>query len=209
MNYAQLGLNISDQCEYTFEAEDLQLFTQQAEKLIYNSINIPALRKSVNGLLTTGNNTLALPQDFLWSDSFAVEFASGSIGYLLEKQYDFMREAYPNVLATGTPKYYGIVDTNTLRLGPAPDLDYKYTFHYGYYPESIVTAEQTWLGDNFGNVLLNAALVEAARFLKKEQDIIAIYEKLFVDSLQTMKNVVDGRGRQDTYRAGEPRQPAA
>lgn len=209
MNYAELTTNINEEVEYGFEPNQLALLVQQAEKLIYNAVKIPSLRKSTTGTLTTGSNVFTLPADFVWPESFAIETATGDLTYLLDKDYGFMREAYPNNSVTSAPKYYGLVDTETARLGPVPDADYAYTLFYGYYPESIVTASTTWLGDNYGNVLLNAALVEAARFNKQEQDIVAMYEKLFIDSLQSMKNVIDGRRQQDTYRAGEPRQPAA
>lgn len=203
MNYSELTANIEQANEYTFTADQLALFVQQAEKLIYNAINIPSLRKSVTGTLSASSATLTLPSDFIWPDSFMVEDASGNATYLLLKEYGFMREAYPNNADEGTPKYYAIVDDATVQFGPVPDNSYSYTLYYGYYPESIVTAGNTWLGDNFGNVLFNAAMVEAARFLKQEPDILAAYEKMLVDSLQTMKNVIDGRHKKDVYRAGD------
>jgi len=209
MNYSELTADIQEANEFTFEANQLALFVEQAEKLIYNSVHVPSLRKSVTGTLTASTNEFTLPADFVWPESFEIQDAAGNAIYLLDKEYDFMREAYPNNSVEGTPKYYGLIDQSLARLGPVPDLAYDYTLFYGYYPESIVTAGTTWLGDNFGNVLFNASMVEAARFLKQEQDIVANYQQLLIDSLQSMKNVIDGRRRQDTYRRGEPRQPAA
>lgn len=207
MNYTELTTNINEECEFTFPAGQIALFTQQAEKLIYNSVHVPSLRKGATGSLTEGSRFLSTPVDFVWADSLSIDDGAGNFSYLVNKDYNFMREAYPNDSVKGTPKYYGYLDDDTLVVGPVPDAGYVTTLYYGYYPESIVTASNTWLGDNFGNVLLNAALVEAARFQKQEQDIIETYKSMLVDSLQTMKNVLDGKRKQDVYREGQFRQP--
>ena len=205
MNYTELKTNIEDITENSFTDAQLAMFTEQAEQLIYNSVQIPALRKNVTGTTTSGNNYLGTPSDFLWSYSLAVVNGSGVYTFLLNKDVNFMREAYPNPSATGLPKHYAYFDDNTFILGPTPDADYTVELHYGYYPESIVTAGTTYLGDEFDSALLNGALVQAARFMKAEPDLIANYEKLYVQSMTLLRNLGDGKLRKDMYRSGQLR----
>jgi hypothetical protein len=209
MNYTELKINIQDICENSFTDDQLAMFTQQAEQKIYNTVQIPALRKNVTGTLTSGVTYLSAPTDFLYSYSLAVVDGSGAYTYLLNKDVNFLREAYPNPTATGLPKHYAYFDDATFLLGPTPDSAYEMELHYGYYPESIVTAGTTWLGDEFDSALLNGALVEAIRFMKGEQDIVAMYDKLFVQALGLLKNLGDGKLREDTYRSGQVRNPVS
>lgn len=209
MNYTELKANIQDICENTFTDDQLAMFTQQAEQKIYNTVQIPALRKNVTGTLTSGVTYLSAPTDFLYSYSLAVVDGSGAYTYLLNKDVNFLREAYPNPTATGLPKHYAYFDDATFLLGPTPDSAYEMELHYGYYPESIVTAGTTWLGDEFDSALLNGALVEAIRFMKGEQDIVAMYDKLFVQAIGLLKNLGDGKLREDTYRSGQVRNPVS
>jgi hypothetical protein len=205
MNYTDLCANIQDVCENTFTADQLAMFVQQTETKVYNAVQIPALRKNVTGLMTAGNKYLSLPSDFLYVYSIAIEDASGNYVYLLDKDVNFIREAYPSQATAATPRYYAVFDYNSLILGPMPDAYYTTELHYGYYPESIVTASTSWLGDNFDPVLLNGALVEAIRFMKGEPDMVALYEKMFQDSMGLLKVLGDGKLRQDTYRTKQPR----
>ena len=220
MNYASLCTNIQDVIENTFTADQLALFTQQAEQKIYNAVQIPALRKNVTGILTASNKYLATPSDFLSVYSIAVVDGSGKYEYLLNKDANFIRQAYPSPTDTGLPKYYAIFGPTTTNgsppaitnelsfiLGPTPDAAYGVELHYFYYPESIVTAGTSWLGDNFDSALLNAALVEAIRFIKGEPELIAFYDKLFNESLALLKQLGDGKQRQDAYRNGQVRVP--
>jgi hypothetical protein len=209
MNYTELKINIQDICENSFTDDQLAMFTQQAEQKIYNTVQIPALRKNVTGTLTSGVTYLSAPTDFLYSYSLAVVDGSGAYTYLLNKDVNFLREAYPNPTATGLPKHYAYFDDATFLLGPTPDSAYEMELHYGYYPESIVTAGTTWLGDEFDSALLNGALVEAIRFMKGEQDIVAMYDKLFVQAIGLLKNLGDGKLREDTYRSGQVRNPVS
>ena len=209
MNYTELKINIQDICENSFTDDQLAMFTQQAEQKIYNTVQIPALRKNVTGTLTSGVTYLSAPTDFLYSYSLAVVDGSGAYTYLLNKDVNFLREAYPNPTATGLPKHYAYFDDATFLLGPTPDSAYEMELHYGYYPESIVTAGTTWLGDEFDSALINGALVEAIRFMKGEQDIVAMYDKLFVQALGLLKNLGDGKLREDTYRSGQVRNPVS
>ena len=178
------------------------MFTQQAEQKIYATVELPALRKNQTGSMTSGNKYLAMPTGMLYVYSLAV-IDDNTYYYLLNKDVNFVREAYPNPTDTGIPKHYAIFDQNTFILGPTPNDNYAVELHYGYYPESIVTAGTTWLGDEFDSALLNGALIEAIRFMKGEPDIIANYEKLYVQAIALLKNLGDGKLRQDMYRDGQ------
>jgi len=209
MDYAELKQNIQDICEMTFTDEQLAMFTQQAEQKIYNTVQIPALRRNVTGTLTAGNTYLQTPTDFLYSYSLSVIDASGAYNFLLNKDVNFMREAYPNPTDTGLPKHYAYFDDDTFIVGPAPDSSYSSELHYGYYPESIVSADTTWLGDEFDSALLNGALIEAIRFMKGEPDLVAMYEKLYLLAITLLKGLGDGKLREDTYRSGQFRIPVS
>ena len=206
MTYTELKTNIADICENSFTDAQLALFTEQAEQKIYNAVQFPALRKNVTGRTQADNQYLTVPvSDFLYTYSLAVIDSNGSFTYLLNKDVNFIREAYPIPATTGLPKHYAYFSKTSFLLGPTPTNIYDVELHYGYYPESIVTAGTTWLGTEFDSALLNGALVEAIRFLKGEQDVVAMYDKLYSDSMLLLKNLGDGKLRADTYRSGQPR----
>lgn len=212
MNYTELKTAVEDYTENTFSATDFATMTELAEQRIYNSVQLPALRKNVTGTLTSGNQYLAAPLDFLSVFSLAVIDASGNYEYLLNKDVNFIRASYPNPATTGTPKYYALfgpdssaVTELTFILGPTPNAGLTAELHYFYYPVSIVVNSTSWLGDNFDSVLFNAVMVEAARFMKQEQDIVAEMDKQYVQSLTLLKNLGDGKNRQDAYRSGQVR----
>jgi hypothetical protein len=209
MNYTELKANIEDICENSFTEDQLAMFVQQAEQKIYNSVQIPALRKNVTGNLTSGIKYLSTPSDFLYSYSLAAIDGSGNYTYLLNKDVNFIREAYPGSSPTGFPKHYAYFDDNSFILGPTPDAAYGMELHYGYYPESIVTAGTTWLGDEFDSALLNGSLVEAIRFMKGEQDMVNTYNQMYVLAIGLLKNLGDGKLRQDAYRSGQVRNPVS
>jgi hypothetical protein len=209
MNYTELKTNIEDICENSFTDDQLAMFTQQAEQKIYNTVQIPALRRNVTGTLTASNKYLSSPADFLYSYSLAVIDGSGVYHYLLNKDVNFMREAYPNPTSAGLPKHYAYFDDDTIILGPTPDSSYSMELHYGYYPQSIVVANNTWLGDEFDSALLNGALIEAIRFMKGEPDIVAMYEKMYLQSITLLKSLGDGKLREDAYRSGQFRIPVS
>lgn len=209
MNYVELKVNVQDICEMTFTEEQLAMFTQQAEQKIYNTVQVPALRRNVTGTLTSGNKYLQTPEDFLYVYSIAVVDSSGAYHYLLNKDVNFLREAYPNPTDTGLPKHYAYFDDDTFIMGPTPDDGYTSELHYGYYPESIVTAGTTWLGNEFDSALLNGALLEAIRFMKGEPDMIATYEKMYLQAITLLKSLGDGKLREDAYRSGQFRVPVS
>ena len=215
MNYTQLKAAVEDYVENTFSATDFATMTDLAEQKIYNTVQLPALRKNVTGTLSQGNQYLTTPGDFLSVFSLAVfPTAGGDYTYLLNKDVNFIRESYPNPTTQGVPRYYALfgpvynLPTElTFILGPTPSAGLTAELHYFYYPQSIVTAGTTWLGDNFDSALFNAVMVEAARFMKAEQDIVQLYTSQFNDSILLLKNLGDGKNRQDAYRSGQVRNP--
>ena len=208
MNYTELKANVEDICEQTFTADQHAMFAEQAEQKIYSTVQIPALRKNQTGTLTTGNKYLTMPSGMLYVFSLAI-ISGNDYTYLLDKDSNFIREAYPNPATTGTPQHYAIFDETSFIIGPTPDANYAAEIHSGYYPQSIVTAGTTWLGTNFDSALLNGTLVEAIRFQKGEPDMVALYEKMYVQALALLKNLGDGKLREDTYRSGQVRREVA
>lgn len=214
MNYAELKISIADICENTFTEEEYALFTKQAEQRIYNTVQLANLRKNVTGTLSSGNKYLQAPIDFLSTYSVAVVDQAGDYHYLLNKDVNFIRQAYPNASTTGLPKHYAIFgprsdEPNELSfiVGPTPNAAYVVELHYYFYPESIVTAGETWLGDNFDSALLNGALVEAIRYMKGEPDMVKLYQDMYLQSIALLKNLGDGKQRMDAYRDGQVRIP--
>jgi len=213
MNYVELKENIARICENEFTDAEYALFTEQAEQRIYNTVQLANLRKNVTGTLTASNKYLQAPTDFLSVYSLAIyPAAGGNYEYLLNKDVNFIRQAYPNPATTGKPKHYAIFgptsnDVNELSfiVGPTPDASYAAELHYYYYPESIVTAGDTWLGENFDSALLNGALVEAIRYMKGETDLVRFYQDMYVQSIALLKNLGDGKQRADAYRSGQVR----
>lgn len=203
MNYSELTQNIQDICVHTFTADQLAMFVQQAEQKIYNTVDLPAFRKNQTGSLTAGNKYLTMPSNMIYVYSLAIVDGSGNYTYPLNKDVNFIREAYPNPSDTGLPKHYAVFDQNSFIVGPTPDVNYASEIHFSYYPESIVTAGNTWLGDEFDSALLNGALVEAIRFLKGEADMVALYEKMYVQAVGLLVEVGDGKLRGDAYRDGQ------
>ena len=213
VTYTQLQTAVEDTTENTFSATDFATLTRLAEQKIYQTVQLPILRKTDSTLtLTAGNRNLSLPSDFLAAYSLALVLASGAYEFLLNKDVNFMRESYPNPTTQGQPKYYALDGTATtliqkIILGPTPNAALNVELNYFYQPESIVTAGSTWLGNNFESVLINAVLVEAARFMKAEQDIVQLYVSQFNDSMLLLKNLGDGKNRMDAYRSGQVRNP--
>jgi hypothetical protein len=209
MNYTQLSQTIQDYAE-TNEAlfvANIPNFVQFAEERIYNAVQIPAIRKNQIGNFTAGDHYLALPDDYLASFSLAVIDADGNYEYLLDKDVNFIRQAYPSASDDGVPKYYAQFQPYTYLIGPTPDSNYSVELHYYYYPESIVTAGTTWLGDNFETALVYGALREAVIFQKGEQDMVAYYESKYQESLALLKDLGDGKDRRSAYRDGQLRLP--
>ena len=218
MNYTALSNAIQAYTENT-EADfvaNIPVFVQQAEQRIYNSMQFPSIRKNMTGVVSTTSTYLSAPDDYLASYSLAVIDADGNYEYLLNKDVNFIRQAYPKATDTGLPRYYALFGPTvsgstittelTFILGPKPDANYTVELHYYYYPQSIVTASTTWLGDNFDSVLLYGSLVEAYTYMKGETDMMALYNQKFMEALALAKRLGDGMERQDAYRSGQFRQ---
>jgi len=212
MNYTELKAAISAYTENTdtsFVAE-IPVFVKQAEQRIYNSVQFPSLRKNTTGTTTASNKYLSAPSDYLASYSLAAVNTDGSYEYLLNKDVNFIRQAYPTPTDTGFPKYYALfgprsdnADELTFILGPTPDAAYSVELHYFFYPTSIVTAATSWLGDNFDTVLLYGSLVEAYTYMKGEADMMALYNGKYTEALGLAKRLGDGLERGDAYRDGQ------
>ena len=211
-NVNNLYLMIQNYCEsseVSFVA-NIPNFVQLAEERIYNTVQLPAIRKNSTGVMTAGNQYLQLPSDWLSIFSIAVINPTNSPGsssqlFLLDKDVNFIRSAYPDPTVQGTPQYYADFDYQTLNLGPTPDVSYAVELHYFGLPTSIVSAGTTWLGNNFGEVLLYGAVREAYLYLKGEDDLAARYEKMYQEGMMLLKQLGDGKDRQDAYRSGQVR----
>jgi hypothetical protein len=224
MNYQELFAQIQTYTENIFPntflangstvtyTDQINTFIEQAEKRIYNTVQIPSLRKNVTGTSTTGNPYLACPDDYLSTYSMAVIDATGNYEYLLNKDVNYIRQAYPDPNATGMPRHYALFGSQYTNLnelafimGPTPNNNYQIELHYFYYPQSIVTSGTSWLGDNYSPVLLYGSLVEAYTYMKGEQDMLAMYNTKYQEAMAQLKRLGDGLERGDAYRDGQAR----
>lgn len=224
MNYAELFETVKGYVENDFpntswtgsdgsttvtltSTEQLNTFIQQAEQRIFNTVQLLELRKSVTGSCTASNKYLSVPADWLASFSLAVVDGDGNYEYLLNKDVSFIRQSFPNPADTGLPSHYAFFDENSFILGPTPDSNYTVELHYFYYPESIVTASTSWLGDNFDSALLYGTLLEAYTFMKGEADVIVEYQKRYDEAMALLKQLGEGKNREDNYRTRQVRYP--
>ena len=220
MTYDELVAAVTDYTENTVPTVDMNLFITQAEQRIYNTVQFPSLRKNVTGFTTASNKYLSCPSDYLSTYSLAIIDADGNYEYLLNKDVNFIRQAYPNPNDTALPKYYAIFGPTTTTdtspvihdelsfiLGPTPDAEYSVELHYYYYPESITVAAdgRTWLGDNFDSVLFYGTLVEAITYMKGEGDMVQLYNTKYQEALALASRLGDGLERSDAYRSGQSR----
>lgn len=188
--------------------EQINTFIEQAEQRIFNTVQILALRKNVTGQVTTNNPFLETPSDWLANFSLAViDPTTGGYEYLLNKDVNYIREAFPFPAVTGKPTHYSYFDENTYLIGPTPNIDYVMELHYFFYPPSIVTAGDSWLGEYFDSVLLYGSLLEAYTFMKGEKDVIDNYVARYNEALMLLKQLSEGKNRQDMYRTQQIRVP--
>jgi hypothetical protein len=201
----QLIQNYTENTESSFVSY-IPTFVQLAEQRIYNAVQIPALRKNQLGTATINIKYLTLPSDWLATFSLSVIDPSTSVQeYLLNKDVEYIREAFPYPASSGKPTHYAQFDVNSLILGPTPDQSYQVELHYYYYPESIVTAETSWLGTNFDTVLIYGTLREAYIYMKGDQDLANMYEAKYQEALEMLKVLGEGKDRRDAYRSGQSR----
>lgn len=207
MTYTELKAAINSYSENSFDTTDIDTFIQQAEQRIFNTVQLPDLRRNQVGNTTSGNKYLTTPSDWLSTYSLAVVNSDNEYTYLINKDVNFIRESFPDTDSAfnGKPEYYAIFDDNTFILGPTPDQNYTVELHYFYYPTSIVTAGTSWLGDNFDTALFYGSLLEAATYLKAEPDTIANYNQRYMDAISMLKQLGDGKDRRDAYRSGQAR----
>lgn len=219
MNYTELKLAVQGYLENDFpsyvnasgeqftKTQQFSTFVRQTEERIYNTVQIPAIRRNSIGSVIAGDKYVGLPPDFLAPFSLAVIADDGIQNFLVNKDVSFIREAYPNPNFTSRPEHYAIFDHNSLIVGPTPDQNYGLELHYYYYPASIVDVGTSWLGDNFETVLLYGVLVEAYTYMKGEQDLITLYNNKYGEALALLKQLGDGKSRRDAYRSGQLRLP--
>jgi hypothetical protein len=218
MNYAQLVETIKGYTENDFpdtagsggltSTEQINTFIVNAEERVFNSVQLLDLRKNVTGNVTAGNKYLSVPSDWLANFSLAViDPVTNEYEYLLNKDVSYIRQAYPSPNDLGKPIYYAFFDVDSYILGPTPDANYEMELHYFYYPQSITEAGTSWLGDNFESVLLYGSLLEAYTFMKGEADVIAQYQKRYDEALAMLKQLGEGKNRQDMYRTPQVRYP--
>lgn len=222
MNYAELLETIKGYVENDFpdtsftdsagnstiltSNEQVNRFIKQSEQKIYNSVQILALKKNVVGALALNNKYLAVPTDWLADFSIAViDPITGAYNYLLSKDVNYIREAFPNPTSTGTPTHYALFNQTSYIVGPTPDQNYEAELHYFYYPETIVTAGNSWLGDNYDSALLYGSLIEAHIFMKGEADTFQSYSQRYNESIIGLKQLSEGKNRQDAYRTEQAR----
>ena len=217
MNYTELAASIRAYVENDFpdtvgsggltSDEQVNTFIKEAEQRIFNTVQLLDLRKNVTGNCTSGNKYLSVPSDWLANFSLAVVDADGNYEYLLNKDVSFIRQSFPNPNDQGLPYCYAYFDENSFILGPTPDANYEVELHYFYYPPSIVDAGTSWLGDNFDSALLYGALLEAYTFMKGEADVLAEYQKRYDEAMAMLKQLGEGKNRQDMYRSSQVRYP--
>lgn len=216
MNYTELLSAVKGYVENDFpdtvgdfsSQAQVDAFIRQAEQRVYNTVQLLDLRRSVTGNTTAGNPYLTVPTDWLANFSLAViDLVTSEYSYLLNKDVNFIREAFPSQGYQAKPTHYAMFDKDSILLGPTPDANYPVQLHYFYYPESIVTASTTWLGDHFDSVLLYGTLLEAYTFMKGETDILASYQKRYDEAMLMLKMFAEGKNRQDMYRTKQIRFP--
>jgi len=213
ITYSQLQTAVEDYTSNTFSPFDFATMTQLAEQVIYNAAQPPITRKTAALSTVISAPLVNLPTDFLSAFSLAVISTLGEHSFLLNKDVNFIREAYPSPTITGTPKFYALVGapatplTQAILLGPTPSAALSLDLNYFAYPESIAVAVsgRSWLGDNFESVLFDAVMVEAARFMKQDKDTVKIYEYKLKQSLLLFKQLADGKNTRDAYRSGQAR----
>ena len=190
--------------ETTF-VDSLPTIIVQAENRILKSVQLPDFRKNTTGTMTSGNAYLSTPTDFMAPYSLALD--NSGYEFLLFKDVNFIREAYPVASTTATPKYYALFDDDSFILGPTPNSGYSVELHYFYKPTSITASGDgtSWLGDNAETVLLYGCLVEGYTFMKGQPDLLAVYEKQYQDALVNLKSLGEGYSTTDNYRSGAVR----
>lgn len=207
MNYTEMATYVSDTIEDTFEAQQMVQFFTAVEEFLYTEYDLPSTRVNATSQMSAGNEYVTLPSDYLSPYSFTITVSGTGQQALQFKDVNFIREAYPDRLTVGAPKYYAQYDEDSFIVGPTPDDFYAVQLHYLGRPESITTANTNWLGDNYPQVLIAGAMVEAARFIKAEAEDMQIYDKAYADARRSLESYAKVRQRHDAFRSGRERAP--
>ena len=200
--YSTLSQAIQDyvQSDETTFVTNIPVIVQQAEDRILKSVQLPDFRRNQTGALTGSDQYLGMPTDFLSAYSLSIDNSGQE--FLIFKDVNFVREAYPLNTTEAAPKYYAIFDSDFFIVGPTPDQAYTVELHYFHKPQTIVTAGTSWLGTNAESTLLYGCLIEAYTFLKGDADLIQLYMVRYEDELAKLKLLGEGRSRTDQYRNG-------
>lgn len=180
-------------------------FIHLSEARLRLNVRLPNFRKDIPAELTAGEQLWTVPNDFLSPDSLLVSVADGLI-YAINKDSEFIDECYPSPNFQGPPRFYCYLNQSSLKLGPTPDQDYPVTLGYFYQPPSITVSKTSWLGEHFSHALLSGALVEAAKYMKNQDDYQR-YDGAWKEDLQMDQGYAKGRTHKDTYQ--EPDQRAS
>ncbi len=209
MTYDELVQAVKDYLETdetTFN-DNIDLFIKLAEEDIARKVQLPAFRERSTGTLTASSPYLTTPTDFLSVYELMVT-VSGTQTTLLRKDVSYIAEAYPTS-TTGTPKYYGLFDEDTLILAPTPASGYTVTLDYFRQPASLVTdTDGTWVSENATNALLFGTVVQAYGFLKGSPDLMGVYATAYSNAIDSLSGLGEGLKKKDSYRHGERRVPA-
>jgi|TARA_R100001244_G_scaffold58208_1_gene49149 hypothetical protein len=212
MTYTELVAQIGSYTENTYPTVDVNTFITQAENRIFNSVNLPDLRRNDTGGISAANKYLNVPLDWLATYSLAViDNATNEYTFLLNKDVNFIRQSFPDTDAThfGKPQYYAVFDDETFILGPTPDINYGAELHYFFYPESITTATsgKSWLGDNYSTALLYGSLLEANTYLMSNAEKMSMLDKRYNEAMVELLSLGEGKNTRDAYRSGQARIP--
>lgn len=205
--YATLNQALQDAVESNEPTliTNIPILVQQAEDRILKDVQIPDFRKNVAGVMSGGDQYVSIPADFLAPYSIAFDADLDQDGsdmeFLIFKDVNFIREVYPDISATGKPRYYSIWDNEFFILGPTPDENYQMELHYFYKPESIVTAGTSWLGTHAESCLYYACLVEIAIFQRADEDVMQRFMGEYQRAIGQLKILGEGRNKTDQYRS--------
>jgi hypothetical protein len=205
--YDQLKQAIQDYTENdeTSFVNNLPVFIRQAEERILKNVQLSLFRKNVSGNMTASNKYLAAPSDFLAPFALSFVNSDGDHVFLDFKDVDFVQTFNPDATTTGNPRYYATFDIDNFVLGPTPDSNYAVELHYFYRPASLTAGSgsgTTWLSENAELCMLYGSLIEAYIYMKGEQDIMAQYEKRFMEAIQGLKMFGESKEVTDEYRTG-------
>lgn len=204
MTYGELKQAIQDYCQYdeTTFVNNIPLFIRLAEERIFKNVRLNLFQKNFSGTLTSGNQYLAAPDDFLSPFSLSLTSAGDKI-FLDFKQLDFIQAYNPDASTTGQPKYFAQFDVDNFIVSPTPDASYTVDLHYLYRPNSLTAGADsgtTWLSQNAEMAMLYGSLVEAYTFMKGEPDLLGLYNNRFMEALTRMKNLGEGLEPSTDYR---------